>query len=174
MKRLTIAGIALALGIGAAIGVQSVVGRTDPAPLGPPAIADPLTPEMPLDLGTGERVIVVIGGSYATPEEAEAANETFDFGELQGFYVLSRDQFEGLRSVFPLLRPWLLASAFRTQDGATEFAGLASMAGANLLVSPRVTNLGGAYAGLGQEADPDGTGALNHPITASMPEAVSP
>lgn len=174
MKRLAIGAVSLVLGVGAAIGVQSVVGRTDPAPLGPPAVLDPLVPEHPRDLGTGERLIMVVGGSYATQGEAEVASQGFDFGEMQGFYVVPSDQFDGLRAAFPSLGPWLLASAFRTQEGATDFAALASAAGAEVLVSPRVTSVGGEYAGLGQEADPDGTGALNHPIAASMPEAVSP
>jgi hypothetical protein len=87
------------------------------------------------------------------------------FGELQGYYVARRDQFEGIDEYLGSVRgEWVLVSAFRTQEGAEDFAELAKAAGAPALVTGRVLNRGDRYVGLGQEAAPDGAGPQREPI----------
>ena len=171
MKKLTIGIVSVALGAAALVGIQSIVAATAPAPeLGPPASHDPAVPGLRPDLGLGERLILVVGGVYPTQSEAEQANSQLRFGEIQGFYVDQIAGFAGLQSVVPPKGAWVLVSAFRTQEGADQFAQIAMQAGvANPIVTPRLVSLGGTYAGLGQEAAPDGSGPLTAPIPASKP-----
>ena len=62
------------------------------------------------------------------------------------------------------------SSAFRTEEGAEAFAELAATFGNTATILPeRVRSLGGLYAGLGQEANPDGTGPLLGPVAESLP-----
>ena len=91
------------------------------------------------------------------------------FGELQGYYVVPVSQFRGLGGALPTSGAWVLATAFRTKAGADGFVDLARAAGAPAFVTPRVVSLGGSFAGLGQEAAPDGLGPLTHPVPASEP-----
>lgn len=172
MKKLSIGIVSVALGAAALVGVQSLVAATAPAPeqLGPPAVHDPSAARLRPDLGLGERLILVIGGVYPTQAEAEQASAALNFGEMQGFYVDQITAFEGLQSAVPWKGGWVLVSAFRTQEGADQFAQIAEQAGvANPIVTPRLVSLGGTYAGLGQEAAPDGSGPLTVPIPASRP-----
>lgn len=171
MKKVTIGIVSVALGAVALVGIQSLVAATAPAPQsGPPALHDPAVPSLRPDLGLGERLIVVVGGVYATQSEAELASAQLHFGEMQGFYVDQINNFGGLQSAVPQRGPWALVSAFRTQEGADQFAQIAMQAGvANPIITPRVVSLGGTYAGLGQEAAPDGSGPLTAPVPASRP-----
>jgi len=171
MKRFNIGIVSVALGAAALVGIQSLVAATAPAEQsGPPALRDPAVPSLRPDLGLGERLIVVVGGVYATQDEAETANAQLHFGEMQGFYVVETSNFGGLQSAVPQKGPWALVSAFRTKEGADQFAQMAMQAGvANPIVTPRVVSLGGTYAGLGQEAAPNGSGPLTAPVPASRP-----
>jgi hypothetical protein len=125
-------------------------------------------PALALDNGAGELLIAVVGGVFPSRQEAEAANETLVFGDLQGYFVVA--QFQGFRQQVGEPGDFALVSAFRTEEGALAFADLAATFGNAATILPeRVRSLGGLYAGLGQEADPDGTGPLLGPVAESLP-----
>jgi hypothetical protein len=153
-----------------ALGIAAVaVADDEPLPpvSGPtnPALADQGVVWHGDDLGKGERLLLVVGGSFASQEDAEEANEEIAFGDLQGYYVAQTDQFSGLRSFLgPLGEDYVLVTAFRTEAGATEFLELAGASGAPAQLTPRLSNSGDVYVGLGQEAHPDGTGPLIGPL----------
>ena len=170
MKRTVIAIVMAAAGVASLIGIQAAVGASPPTPVqGPPAAEDASVPTLAPDLGVGERLLLVVEGLYPTREEAEAAEAAFHFGEVQGFYVAQVANFDGLRQALPGQGGWALLSAFRTREGAEQFAELAEAAGADVVITPRMTGLGGTYAGLGQEPAPDGSGPLLQPVPASEP-----
>jgi hypothetical protein len=132
---------------------------------GPPALRDLSVPQLAEDRGAGERLLLVIGGAFDTREEAEAANQAIRLGDLQGFYVGPTAQFVGLDRVLGEAGgDFVLVSAFRTGRGAREFLDLVRSAGAAGFITPRLESLGFEYVGLGQEADPEGTGPLTEPI----------
>lgn len=174
-RKLVITCISGAIGLSTAIGVAAAAGGVPEAPAaGPPALLDTAVPAVPPSLGVGERLLLVVAnGSYPSMEAAEAANAAYAFGELQGFYAVPTEQFAGVRSFVRGRDAWLLVSAFRTQEGAISFADTARLAGAQVTITGRVTSLPGEFAGLGQEASPDGRGPLNKPIPASMPETAA-
>jgi hypothetical protein len=168
MKRSIAVLVALVSAAVAAGVVFATAALTAPSP---PQIPDPrIGPSGPLDTGAGELLIVVLGGVYATREEAEAANRSMIFGDLAGYYVVPVAQFQGFREQLAAPGEFALVSAFRTDEGAQAFVDLAASFGypATVLGS-RVRSLGGLYAGLGQEADPDGSGPLLRPVPASLP-----
>jgi hypothetical protein len=130
----------------------------------------PIGPALAPDNGAGELLIAVVGGVFSSRNEAEAANETLAFGDLQGYYVVPVAQFQGFRQEVGEPGDFALVSAFRTEEGAEAFAELAATFGNNATILPeRVRSLGGLYAGLGQEASPDGTGPLLGPVAESLP-----
>lgn len=132
---------------------------------GAPATRDPSVPRLAEDRGAGERLLLVVGGSFATRAEADRASQAIRIGDLQGFYVVQTDQFVGLDRVLGEAdAEFVLVSAFRTGRGAREFLDLVRSAGAAGFVTPRLQNLGFEYVGLGQEADPGGSGPLTEPI----------
>lgn len=170
MKRLIATLVALGIVGGvAAVLVQSVAGGSPGVVALPPALTDPSVPSVLEDLGEEERVLLVVAGGYSSREEAEAANEGFSFGDVQGFYPVQMGQFMGLANEVPGKGGWALVSAFRTREGAEDFAEIARLAGANAHITPRLLNKGWVYAGLGQEENPDGTGPLTEPVPASAP-----
>ena len=117
------------------------------------------------DLGVGERLILVIGGAFDTRADALRQSRRISFGDVQGYYVASIDQFVGLRRVLGAsAADHVLVTAFRTEEGAVDFLGLARAMDAPALVTPRLENLGFEYVGLGQEAHPDGSGPLIGPL----------
>jgi hypothetical protein len=117
------------------------------------------------DLGEGERILLVVGGSFPSAEAAEVANEEILFGDLQGYYVADTDQFQGLRDFLgEASDEFVLVTAFRTQQGAAQFLELARAASAPALLTPRMENSGTVYVGLGQEPHPDGSGPLIGPL----------
>jgi hypothetical protein len=127
-------------------------------------------PALALDNGAVELLIAVVGGVFPSRQEAEAANETLVFGDLQGYFVVPVAQFQGFRQQVGEPGDFALVSAFRTEEGALAFADLAGTFGNAATILPeRVRSLGGLYAGLGQEADPDGTGPLLGPVAESLP-----
>lgn len=156
-------GSTLVLGLA---GGLALAGGGPPA-VGPPAVADPQVPSMLEDLGIGERLVLVVGGAFETRDEAIVASAAIDLGDVQGYYPVPVAQFEGLREVYPA-GGWALVSAFRTQEGAEEFAAFVRSHGEPSLVTTRMWSLGGFYAGLGQEARPDGLGPLQGPVPASL------
>ncbi len=147
----------------------AVAGRTAPGGnAGPPRPAS--GPELQPDTGAGEMLVLVLGGVFESRAEAEAANEAMSFGDLQGFYVVPVAQFQGFRDQVGEPGDFALVSAFRTEAGAQEFVDMATAFGHPAQVLPsRVRSLGGVYAGLGQEAAPDGSGPLLGPIPESLP-----
>jgi hypothetical protein len=101
--------------------VASADGRdgsdgADPQPYGPP-----IGPKVARDTGAGELLLVVVGGVYPTRAEAQAANAQMVFGDLQGYYVVPVAQFQGFREQVGSPGDFALVSAFRTQEGASEF-----------------------------------------------------
>lgn len=58
----------------------------------------------------------------------------------------------------------LVVTGFRTKQGAEEFIGLARAAGLMDVVALQARKLGGGDIGLGQEANPDGSGPLTEPL----------
>jgi hypothetical protein len=160
-KMLAIGLVALAAGSAVATAALSHSARQ----IGPPALRDASVPQTDADLGRGEQLLLVVGGSFATREEAEAANARIRIGDLQGLYVARTDQFTGLDQVIgDPTKEYVLASAFRTAQGAREFLDLIQMGGYPAFITPRLENLGDQYVGLGQETDPNGGGRLTDPI----------
>jgi hypothetical protein len=138
-----------------------------------PPVAGPTNPSLAQqgvlwhgkDLGEGERILLVVGGSFPTREAAELANEGILFGDLQGYYVAQTDQFAGLRDFLGTAADdFVLVTAFRTVVGAQEFLMLADAAEAPATLTPRFRNRGYEYVGLGQESHPDGSGPLIGPL----------
>jgi hypothetical protein len=164
-------GAAVAVGIG-----FSFAGAATPEPRqlsDPSAFADPSRPSEPRDTGIGERLLLVFGGSFATKEEARGANARYrkTFGELQGYYVVPVAAYAGLREVAG--GEWALVSAFRTRAGAEDFAAFArSLDVPAEIIGPFISE-GGPYAGLGQEAAPDGRGPLEHALSAEQQAALT-
>jgi hypothetical protein len=165
MKRSIIAMAISTLCVVAAIGALALVGSAAPAPK-PPAVGR----AVPMDSGAGEMLLVVLGGVFPSRAEAEAANAAVTFGDLEGYYVVPVAQFQGFREQVVAAGDFALVSVFRTDVGAQQFAAFARSLGYQATVLPnRVRSLGGVYAGLGQEAAPDGIGPLFRPVPASLP-----
>lgn len=166
MRRLVFATTVVAVVVAT---VVLIPGAASPA--GPPPPRGALPPAIvPSDTGAGERLLVVLGGTYATEGEALVAQREMSFGDLHGYYVVPIGQFLGLAEQVIAGHAFALASVFRTEEGAKEFLTLAQTRGVPALLLPsRVRSLGGRYAGLGQEPAPDGTGPLRSPVTESMP-----
>ena len=121
--------------------------------------------------GRFERVAFVTEPTpRGTRAAAEAANSELSFGDLQGYYVVPVGQFQGFKQEVGDPGDFALVSAFRTEEGAQDFAELAATFGYEATILPeRVRSLGGLYAGLGQEANLDGSGPLLGPIAESLP-----
>jgi hypothetical protein len=161
--RATVLAAVVALGLGAAVANSALSGSGPPNQ--PPAARDPSVPRTDADMGKGERLVLVVGGAFATREEAEEANEGIAIGDVQGFYVAATAQFPGLDETLGQEEAkYALVSAFRTARGAREFLDLVQTAGYPAVVTPRLENLGWEYVGLGQEAAPDGSGPVTEPI----------
>jgi hypothetical protein len=166
MKRSIGTAMALTVGFLAVMGIFALVGR---AASGSEPLA-PVGPQVRPDTGEGEMLVLVVGGVYATREEAVAANASMHIGDLQGYYVVPIAQFQGFRERLAVPGNFALVSVFRTDTGAQEFAAFVGSFGYPATILPvRVRSLGGLYAGLGQEGNPVGSGPLQGPIPASMP-----
>lgn len=164
MRRL-VARTVPAVGVVAFIVGAAVVGRTAQAPPQPEVVAT-----MKPDSGAGELQILVVGGVFDSRAGAQAANRELRLGEMQGYYVVPVAQFQGFGQQIGRPGDFALVSAFRTKEGAAEFARVMIAAGHPATILPeRVRSLGGVYAGLGQEAAPDGSGPLVGPIPAPLP-----
>lgn len=171
MKRryAVVLGVTLGL-VGSLVGLATVARTaTEAQPYGPP-----IGPRLARDTGPGELLLAVVGGAYPSKVQADAANARLEFGDLQGYYVAPVDQFVGLGEQLGVKGGFALVSVFRTERGAMEFATLARSFGLPAtVVAERVQSFGGAYAGLGQEANLEGTGPLLGPIPDSLPVADS-
>ena len=167
MKRRQAIVVGLVVGVTASVGV--IAGAAGRAPARLPN-GRSVGPMVPADTGAGELLLAVVGGVFSSRPEAEAANAALAFGDLQGYYVVPVAQFQGFRQEVGEPGEFALVSAFRTNEGAQAFAELAAMLGIEATILPeRVRSLGGLYAGLGQEASPDGTGPLLGPVAESLP-----
>ena len=167
MKRRHAIVAGLAAGVMASAGVLAAAARTAP---NPQPYARPIGPAMASDTGAGELLIAVIGGVFPSRQEADTANASLVFGDLQGYYVVPVAQFQGFQQDLGEPGDFALVSVFRTEEGANAFAELAATFGNEATILPeRVRSLGGLYAGLGQEANPDGSGPLLGPVTESLP-----
>jgi hypothetical protein len=165
MKRGVIVSLAIALAAVAGLAGAAVAGRAPAAPGG-----RAVGPDVPLDTGPGELLVVVTGGVYPTRADAEDAAAQMSLGDVQGYYVVPVAQFQGFQQQVGQPGDFTLVSAFRTDEGAREFADLVGSFGyPATILSERVRSLGGEYAGLGQEAAPDGSGPLLRPIPESLP-----
>lgn len=164
MKKIVMLAV-VALLVLLAGGTFAIAARPNEVP--PPS---PGAPAMAPDTGAGELLVVVVGGVHPTRTEAQAAADAMPVGDLQGYYVVPVAQFQGFREQLGAPGDFALVSVFRTQEGAQEFASFAHAFGYPAEVLPsRVRSLGGLYAGLGQEAAPDGSGPLTGPIPGSLP-----
>lgn len=164
-RSIAIMGLVASLAGGAATGIVAAGAEETALADGAEAVADPTVPQEMQDRGEGEYLVLVVGGTFATQEAAEAANAELSFGDVQGYYLAERSQFQGIDEFLGAEGgDWLLVSAFRTVDGAREFADLARVHGAPALVTGRIYNLGQRYVGLGQESAPDGSGPQRDPI----------
>ena len=167
MKRAHLMVAVLTVGVLIAVGLMAATARTAPAPR---PVGRPFGPTLARDTGAGELLLVVVGGVYPTRAQAEAANAAMSFGDLQGYYVVPVAQFQGFDQQVGAPGDFALVTVFRTEEGAGEFVDLAAGFGNQALLLPeRVRSLGGLYAGLGQEANPDGSGPLIAPIAESLP-----
>jgi hypothetical protein len=165
MKRRSLWLVALVVTVAAS--VAAAVAVASPAPRPP---VPPIGPVVPVDTGAGELLLVVLGGVYPTRAEADLAADAMAFGDVQGYYVAPVGQFQGFQQPAGLPGDFALVSVFRTQAGAESFVEVARGYGLPATILPeRVRSLGGAYAGLGQEANPDGSGPLTGPIEESLP-----
>ena len=166
MKRRQAIVAGLVVGVLASAGVMAAAAGKAPVR----GRVRPVDPALAPDNGAGELLIAVVGGVFPSRQEAEAANEALVFGDLQGYYVVPVAQFQGFRQETGEPGDFALVSAFRTEEGAMAFADLgATFGNAATILPERVRSLGGLYAGLGQEADPDGTGPLLGPVAESLP-----
>ena len=166
MKRRQAIVAGLVVGVLASAGVMAAAAGKEPVR----GRVRPVDPALAPDNGAGELLIAVVGGVFPSRQDAEAANEALVFGDLQGYYVVPVAQFQGFRQQTGEPGDFALVSAFRTEEGAGAFADLAASFGNAATILPeRVRSLGGLYAGLGQEADPDGTGPLLGPVAESLP-----
>jgi len=164
MKRI-IAAAASVVGVAIVIGALALAGNAAPGPR-----PSPVGPTVPQDTGAGELLVVVLGGVFPSRAEAETANAALGFADVQGYYVAPVAQFQGLQEQVGAPGDFALVSAFRTELGAQDFAAFATSLGNPATILPvRVRSLGGVYAGLGQEAAPDGSGPLLGPIPESLP-----
>jgi hypothetical protein len=163
--------IALLAAVASAIVVVGAIVASAAFRATEPTIPDPrIGPNLPLDTGAGELLVVVLGGVYPTREQADVANEQMSFGDVAGYYAVPVAQFQGFREQVGDAGDFALVSVFRTQAGAEAFANLARGFGYPAReLGARVRSLGGLYAGLGQEAAPDGAGPLLHPVPESLP-----
>jgi hypothetical protein len=167
MKRSIGTAMAWTVGFLAVIGVLALIGRA--ASNGSLPLA-PVDPQVTPDVGSGEELVVVVGGVYPTREEAVAANVAMHLADLQGYYVVPVAQFQGFSEQVGVPGDFALVSAFRTDEGAQEFAEFVRSFGYSAtILANRVQSLGGLYAGLGQERNLDGTGPLQGPIPESTP-----
>jgi hypothetical protein len=167
MKRVHVVIAGLTVGVMVAIGLMAATARTAPAPQ---PFDRPPGPAVPRDTGAGELLLAVIGGVYPSRAEAEQANDAMPFGDLQGYYVVPVGQFQGFEEQVGEPGDFALVSVFRTEAGAEAFVELATGFGNQAVILPdRVRSLGGLYAGLGQEENPDGSGPLVAPIEESLP-----
>jgi hypothetical protein len=167
MKRRHAIVAGLATGVMASAGVLAAAAWTAP---NPQPYDRPIGPAMASDTGAGELLIAVVGGVFDDRRAAEAANEAMSFGDLQGYYVVPVAQFQGFRQQVGEPGEFALVSVFRTEEGANAFVELAATFGNEASILPeRVRSLGGLYAGLGQEANPDGFGPLLGPVMESLP-----
>jgi hypothetical protein len=165
MKRRSLWLVALVVTVAAS--VAAAVAVASPAPRPP---VPPIGPVVPADTGAGELLLVVLGGVYPTRAEADLAADAMAFGDVQGYYVAPVGQFQGFQQEAGLPGDFALVSAFRTQEGADSFVEVAHGYGHPATILPeRVRSLGGVYVGLGQEANPDGSGPLTGPIAESLP-----
>ena len=164
-----VAGVALGI-VGSLVGFATIARTApDPRPYGPP-----IGPKMAKDTGPGEILLAVVGGAFATREEAERANAGLVFGDVQGYYVVPVEQFAGLGKQLGVRTGYALVSVFRTDEVAQEFLELARQTGQPATLLPeRVSSFGGAYAGLGQETNVQGTGPLLGPVPESLPVGAS-
>lgn len=167
MKRRQAIVVGLVVGMTASAGVIAAAAGKAPvrSPNGPP-----IRPMVRADTGAGELLLAVVGGVFSSRAEAEAANAALAFGDLQGYFVVPVAQFQGFRQQVGEPGEFALVSTFRTEEGAQAFAELAATLGNEATILPeRVRSLGGLYAGLGQEASPEGTGPLLGPVAESLP-----
>jgi hypothetical protein len=160
---------AVLLGVGLGL-VGAIVGFATVARSAGEVVGPPIGPVMQRDRGAGEVLLAVVGGVYASREEAEAANSAMEFGDVQGYYVVPADQFGGLaEQIGASPGGYALVSVFRTDAGARSFVDFArARQQPAWLISQRVQSFGGAYAGLGQERNLQGTGPLTNPVPASL------
>lgn len=167
MKRALVLIAGLTAGLALTIGLMAATARTSPAPR---PHGRPGGPAVPRDTGAGELLLAVVGGVYETRAQAEQANDAIPFGDLQGFYVVPVGQFQGFTQGVGEPGDFALVSVFRTEEGAQDFVELAASFGYTATILPeRVRSLGGLYAGLGQEENPDGSGPLVAPVAESLP-----
>jgi hypothetical protein len=167
MKRAHVLIAALTAGLAITIGLMAATAGTSPAPR---PFGRPVGPAVPRDTGAGELLLAVVGGVYDTRAQAEEANAAKPFGDLQGFYVVPAGQFQGFEQEVGEPGDFALVSVFRTEEGAQDFVALAAGFGYEATILPeRVRSLGGLYAGLGQEENPDGSGPLIAPVGESLP-----
>lgn len=165
MKRRSLWLVALVVTVAASVAAAVAVASPAPRPPVPPN-----GPAVPADSGAGELLLVVLGGVFPTRAEAVLAADSMVFGDVQGYYVAPVGQFQGFQQQAGLPGDFALVSAFRTQEGADSFVEVAHGYGHPATILPqRVRSLGGVYAGLGQEANPDGSGPLTGPIEESLP-----
>ena len=165
MDRRIVAGVIATVALFASLAAVVAVARPAAQPVQPP-----VGPVAPRDTGAGELLLVVVGGVYPTRAEADAAAAQMTFGDVQGYYVAPVAQFQGFTQQVGEPGEFALVSAFRTQAGADAFVELAQSHGNPAFVLPeRVRSLGGAYVGLGQEENPDGSGPLLGPVPESLP-----
>jgi hypothetical protein len=166
MKRRQAILAGLVVGVLASAGVMAAAAGRAPVR----GNGRPIGPALAPDNGAGELLIAVVSGVFPSRKEAEAVNEALVFGDLQGFYVVPVAQFQGFRQQVGEPGDFALVSAFRTEEGARAFVDLAASFGIAATILPeRVRSLGGLYAGLGQESNPDGTGPLLGPVGESLP-----
>lgn len=167
MKRSIGTAMAWTVGFLAVIGVLALIGRAASNGSQP---FKPVGPQVTPDVGAGEELVVVVGGVYATREEAVTASASMQLADLQGYYVVPVAQFQGFSEQVGVPGDFALVSAFRTDQGAQEFAEFVQSFGyPATILGNRVRSLGGVYAGLGQERNLDGTGPLQGPVPESLP-----
>src|ERR687891_2752540 len=96
MKRIVAMAVGLVLGTLAALVAGAATGRSQEAGAAQaPWLVDPSVPRMAKDLGVGESLYLVLGGTFPSHEAAEAANAALAFRDMQGVYAGPVAQYRG-------------------------------------------------------------------------------
>jgi hypothetical protein len=162
MKRRHAIVAGLVVGVLASAGVMAAAAGKAPVR----GRVRPVDPALAPDNGAGELLIAVVGGVFPSRNEAEAANETLGFGDLQGYYVVP----VAVPGVPPAGRR---AGRLRARQRVPHRGGRQASRTCRVVQRrddpARGCGASGRVRGSRPGGDPDGTGPLLGPVAESLP-----